>query len=372
MDFSLTGDHLALRDAVRKFCDGEYPLHQCGNAEAATLSASRWAALAELGLFGLDISAAYDGSGLTAVEIMLAAQELGRRLGGGSWIASNLPAAYILSKAGRDAQRSTWLPKIAVGRRRLSLAYLESGWRYDLAKPAVTAVQQNRGWLLNGTKINVPGADAADGFVVSAGDDALFIVDARTPGVSVQSFRTLDGRAAGHVTLDGATVSGEALITGAGRAVLQAAIDYATAALCAEATGAIEALIDLTTDYLKTREQFGQPLVKFQVLQHGIADALIDLEQSKSMACVAALAAGSEDAGQRARLISAAKVTIGNAARRVGQWAIQMHGAMGMTDECRAGHYAKRLLVINQMFGDASYHLQRFIKHMAQGNGNES
>ena len=365
MDFSLTDEHIALRDAVRKFCDSEYELHQRGNAESTELSAVRWAALAELGVFGLDISADYGGSGLTAVEIMLAAQELGRGLAGGSWIAGNLPAAHILSKAGSDGQRATWLPDIAMGAKKLALAYAEPGWRYDLAKPTASVVRKAGGWLLNGTKTNVLGAETADGFLVSAGHDMMFIVDAKASGISIQPFPMIDGRAAGHVMLKDVMVPADALIAGAGFAVLQAAIDYAVAALCAEATGAMEALVDLTSEHLKTREQFGQPLMKFQALQHKIADMLIDLEQSKSMACVAALAADSGDAAQRTRLVSAAKVTIGNAARRVGQWAIQMHGAMGMTAECRAGHYTKRLLVINQLFGDAAYHLQRFVKQAA-------
>ena len=361
MDFSLTDEHLALREAVRKFCDGEYELHQRGNPESTKLAASRWGSLAELGIFGLDIAADYGGSGLTAVEVMLAAQELGRGLGGGSWIGGNLPAAYIISKAGSAAQKAEWLADIAAGRKKIALAYAESGWRYNLAKPATKAARQEGGWILNGTKINVPGAESADAFLISAGDNLFFIVDAKSKGVSIQPFPMLDGRAAGHIMFKDVFVSEYTLIKAANHKTLQSAIDYAEAALVAEATGAIEALIELTVEYLKTREQFGQPLIKFQTLQHKLADILIDLEQSKSMACVAALAAESNNIKKRTSLISAAKITISNAGRRTGQWAIQMHGAMGITDECRAGHYAKRLLVISQMFGDATYHLRRFM-----------
>ena len=133
----------------------------------------------------------------------------------------------------------------------------------------------------------------------------------------------------------------------------------AIAALCAEAVGAVDALLVQSAEHLRTRKQFGAPLAKFQVLQHRMADMAIVLEQLKSMACAAAMAVEADDAAQRRRLVSAAKVLVGQQGRQVGLWAIQLHGAMGMTDECRIGHYAKRLMVIGQMFGDAAWHLQR-------------
>jgi alkylation response protein AidB-like acyl-CoA dehydrogenase len=141
--------------------------------------------------------------------------------------------------------------------------------------------------------------------------------------------------------------------------LIEQALDRACAALCAEAAGAIDALLTMTAEHLKTRKQFGAPLAKFQVLQHRMADMLIALEQVRSMACAAAMALDAPNAAQRRRLVSAAKVIAGQAGRHAGEWAIQLHGAMGMTDECRVGHYAKRLIVINQLFGDASHHVQR-------------
>jgi len=146
---------------------------------------------------------------------------------------------------------------------------------------------------------------------------------------------------------------------GAAYPLLEKAADRATAALCAEAAGAIDALITMTAEHLKTRRQFGAPLAKFQVLQHRMADMLIALEQVRSMACAAAMAIDAPDVAQRRRLVSAAKAIAGQAGRQVSQASIQLHGAMGMTDECRVGHYARRLLVINQLFGDASHHLHR-------------
>jgi pimeloyl-CoA dehydrogenase len=382
MDFSLTDDHLALQDAVRRFCDGEFPLHERGNPETRAQAAQRWTAMAELGLFGLDLDPAYGGSGQGAVEVMLAAQEFGRCLGGAGWLAGVLPAAHLIASAGTTAQREAWLPAIAAGSRKIVLAHAEADARYTLAKVSVRAAKAGNGWRIDGQKTLVPDGGEAHAFVIVArtsgtsgdtGGLTLFIVDANAPGVSVQPFRTLDGRGAAHVSLDAVTVDASAVLghVSDGHAPLAAAVDRASAALCAEATGALEALIELTAEHVKTREQFGGPLAKLQVLQHRIADMLIALEQCRSMACAAAVAVGENDASERRRVVSAAKVVTAKASRQIAQWAIQMHGAMGMTDECRAGHYARRLLVLDQLFGDAAHHLQRFMAEHAAPAGHD-
>ena len=371
MDFSLSDEHLALRDAVRRFCDGEYPAHQRGEAEPAELAAARWAGMADLGLLGLPLADDVGGSAQGPVEMMLVAQELGRALGGAGWLSSVVLAGQLLDEAGSQGQRQRWLPALAGGEARMALACSEADARYDLSRVATLARRDGAGWVLDGTKTLVLEAGSADVFLVVArtagdADDAaglsLFLVEAGTSGLSLREFSTLDGRRAAHLTLRGVRVAADALVGEAGAALplVEAATDRASAMLCAEAVGALEALIELTAEQLKTRKQFGSTLAKFQVLQHRIADMLIALEQGKSMACAAAMAVQEGEPAQRRRLVSAAKVLAGQAGRQLGQWAMQMHGAMGMTDECRVGHYAKRLMVINQLFGDASHHLRRF------------
>ncbi|WP_280150770.1 acyl-CoA dehydrogenase [Piscinibacter sp. XHJ-5] len=370
MDFSLNDDHVALRDAVQRFCDGEYPAHQRGNLETPELAATRWAGMAELGLLGLPFDPELGGSGQSAIELMLVAQELGRSLGGGAWLSSVVLAGQLLAKAGTPAQCSRWLPALASGDLRLALAFGEADSRYDLSRVATAARTVNGVCRIDGRKTLVLDGDTADVFFVvarSAGATrephglTIFAIDAKARGVHVRPFATLDGRHAAHVDFDGVEVGADAIVGTAGEALplLESAVDGAAAALCAEAAGAMEALLDLTAEHLKTRKQFGAPLAKFQVLQHRVADMLIALEQVKSMACAAAMAVDAGDAPQRRRIVSAAKSLVGQLGRQVGLAAIQLHGAMGMTDECRAGHYAKRLLVINQLFGDAAHHLQR-------------
>jgi alkylation response protein AidB-like acyl-CoA dehydrogenase len=173
----------------------------------------------------------------------------------------------------------------------------------------------------------------------------------------------LDGQRAADVRLDGVRVGPDAAIgqPGAGWAVLEAALDYGAGLLCAEAVGAMDALFAATLDYLKTRQQFGVPIGKFQALQHRMADMYIHLEQARSMALLAAVRLRGDDAAERRQAVSAAKYRVGQAARFVGQQAVQLHGGMGVTDELPAAHYFKRLTTIELSLGDADHHLARFM-----------
>jgi pimeloyl-CoA dehydrogenase len=366
MDFSLNDDHLALRDAVRRFCDGEYPAEHRGNTETPGQSAKRWSGMAALGILGLPFAADVGGTGQGAVEVMLVAQELGRALGGGAFVASTVMAGELLRRLASETQQRQWLPAMAASRIQAAVALYEDGLRYDWQRVRTQATATPEGYVLEGRKTLVLHGDTADLLLVAArttedGGLTVFALDACAPGVQVQGFDTLDGRRAAHIRFDRVAVGADRALgtTGEADGAIEAALDAATAALCAETVGAVEALLAHTAEHLRTRKQFGASLAKFQVLQHRLADMAIGLEQLKSMACAAAMAVEAGDRTQRRRLVSAAKVLAGQQGRQIALWAIQMHGAMGMTDECRVGHYAKRLMVIGQLFGDAAWHLQR-------------
>ncbi|MEN9905160.1 MAG: hypothetical protein RLZZ555_1725 [Pseudomonadota bacterium] len=369
MDFALNEDHLALRDAVQRFCDGEYPAEHRGNPETGPQGRQRWQAMAELGLLGLPLPADLGGSEQGPVELMLVAQEFGRALGGGAWLASTVMAGQLLARLGNEAQKQQWLPGLANGELQAALALQEAGTRYEWQQVSAQASRQAGGYVLNGRKTMVLAGDTADLLLVVArtsgtGNErqglSVLAVDSSAAGVQVQGFDTLDGRRAAHVSFDQVLVPQHCLLGEADQAAdaIEAVIDAANAVLCAEAAGAVESLLAQTSDYLKTRRQFGAPLAKFQVLQHRVADIAIALEQLKSMAAAAAAAQGDE-AGKRRRVVSAAKAYASQQGRQIGLAAIQLHGGMGMTDECRVGHYAKRLIQIGQMFGDSAWHLQR-------------
>jgi alkylation response protein AidB-like acyl-CoA dehydrogenase len=225
------------------------------------------------------------------------------------------------------------------------------------------------GWSISGAKATVHGAGAADTLLVSArvpgpGDGlSVFAIPRTLRGVRAREYLMIDGRGAADVTLEDATVGADGLLgdEGAARPALDDAHDIALAALCADAVGSLKALLDATGKYLQTREQFGQPIGKFQALQHRMADMLIHFEQAKSMAYLAAMQCETSDVVERRRVLSAAKALIGQSARFIGQQAVQLHGGMGMADELDVSHLFRRLTAMELTLGDTDHHLESFV-----------
>ena len=372
MDFSLAEERRLLQDTVKRFAAREYTFEQRRKRLAAEAGFSRamWKQLAELGVLGIGIAEDDGGIGGDAFDTMIVMETLGRALVVEPYLSTVVLGAGSISRAGNDAQRAQWLPAIAAGEKLLAFAHGEAAARYATSYVATRAVRHGEGWKLDGAKAVVLDGDSADALLVSArtggevsGTDgiSLFIVDPKARGVGIRGYRTQDARRAADVRLDGVEV-GDAMRLGAeGEAlpVIEHALDRANAALCAEAIGIIEALNEATLEYLKTRKQFGQPIGRFQALQHRMADMTIKAVEARSMAILAASAMASADAGERARRVASAKAFVGQAARFVGQQAIQLHGAIGMTDELVVSHWFKRLAMIDMTFGDADHHLGR-------------
>ena len=217
------------------------------------------------------------------------------------------------------------------------------------------------GIVLNGRKAFALHAHAADTLIISArvgegaGPVALFLVPSDSAGVKLHVAPALDGRRGAAVTLDKVRVPAATQMGDRdddATAVIDKVIDRGLLALCAEAAGAMVAVTGQTVEYLKTREQFGQPLSKFQVLQHRLVDMNIATEEARAITH-AALRASDLDAPDAQEKIWKAKVKTARSARFVGSQAIQLHGGMGMTDELAIGHYYKRLTMCETMFGDA-------------------
>jgi len=224
--------------------------------------------------------------------------------------------------------------------------------------------------VLRGRKARVLGGDAADAFIViarSSGgvDDAAGLtavrVDAGMPGVTVHRYAMHDGTRAADVAFDGVAIPPGNVLGPDGEAhdALERAVDGAIAAVAAEAVGAMSVLVDMTLDYLKTRKQFGRPIGTNQALQHRMVDMRIALEEARSMALYGALMMREPERAKRRKALSATKIEIDRTARLVGQEAVQLHGAMGVTEELAVGHYFKRLTMIALSFGDATWHLHR-------------
>jgi len=314
MDFKLTPEQGMLQDSLRTLLTRDYGF-ESRRARVGTeqgYSDATWAQFAELGLLGLAIPEADGGLGGDAFDTMVVMELLGRALVVEPYLSTVVLGARTLATAGSEAQKQEWLPDIMGGEKKLAFAHGEAAARYDPAFVETAARRQGDGWVLDGAKAVVRDALAADAILVSArtaGDKAakdglsLFLVDATAKGLSRRGYVTQDGGRAAEVTLKGVEVRNDSLVGAAGEAfpVIEQAIDRANAALCAEALGIIEALNAATLEYLKTRQQFGQPIGRFQALQHRMVDMTIKAVEARSMAIVAAAGAEEKDARERRR-----------------------------------------------------------------------
>ncbi|HUQ29295.1 MAG TPA: acyl-CoA dehydrogenase [Usitatibacter sp.] len=372
MHFALTDERRQLQDTIRRYLGREYAFEQRRKrlAAGAGFSPEIWRQMAELGILGIGIREEDGGLGGDAFDTLVVMEAMGRALVVEPYVSTVVLGAGIVGDAGNEAQRAAWLPGVAAGEKRLAFAHGEAAARYDASYVETRAAKQGNGWQLDGAKPVVLNGDCADAFIVSArssgkaadrGGISLFVVDAKAKGVVVRPYATQDGGRAADVRLESVTVGDDARLAPAGEAlpVIERALDRANAALCAEALGIIDALNEATLEYLKTRKQFGQPIGRFQALQHRMAEMTIKAVEARSMAILAAAAMSGADAKERARRVSAAKAFVGQAARFVGQRAIQLHGAIGMTDELVVSHWFKRLAMIDVTFGNADYHLGR-------------
>jgi alkylation response protein AidB-like acyl-CoA dehydrogenase len=373
MDFSLTEEQQLLRDTVARFVQNEYGFEaRKGIVGSATgWSAAAWAKFAEMGLLGVPFAEADGGFGGSAVDVMVVMQELGRGIVVEPYLSTVVLGGGLIAAAGSKPLRQATLPGIVAGERHLALAYGEPQSRHDYRDVTTRAQSSGGEYVLNGRKSVVLHGATADTLIVSArtagrqrdgGGVTLFMVNAKAHGVSVHDYRTIDGLRAADVELAEVRVGADAVLgpVDGGLPLLEHALDRGAAALCAEAVGVMEALNALTLDYLKARQQFGQPIGRFQALQHRAVDMLIHAEQAKSLVCLAAARADSADAGERRRAVSAAKSLIGRSGRAVAKEATQLHGGMGVALELPAAHYAKRLTMIDFWLGDADWHTERF------------
>lgn len=375
MDFIYNEEQAILKGSVARFSAA---LRTASDKNVLTPT-DRWSRFAEMGLLGLPFDEEFDGIGGGGVETMIVAEELGRHLLTDPYIPVVVIAGRLLADHGDDGQKASLLPRIADGSLVVVPAFGEPNSRYSLSWIETTAVPSGSdGFVLTGRKAVVLDGGEADLLLVTArvsgaiDDEAgvtVFLVPTNLPGVTRRLSATLDGRNVAEITLDGVRVERTAIIgaSGMGFAVVERAVDFGVAALAGEAVGAMSALFDMTVEYLQTRRQFGVPIGKFQALQHRVVDMRVELELARSIAAGAAIAADLGDPRERSRIISAAKVQIGRSSRYIGQQAIQLHGAMGMTDEYGAGRYVKRLLVLSSLYGDVDHHLERFVSVSCYG-----
>ena len=373
MDLSLSVEHSILRDSVERFVRKSYPFDKRRKIvdENKGFLQENWQKFSKLGWLGLNLSEEFGGNGGSAVDTMVVAEALGPGLILEPFLETVVIGSKLIQVGYNEKQKSEFLSNLVRGRLILTFAFAEPQSRYSLSDVQLSAKPNGDQFVLNGKKAVVRHASSADKIIVSArtaGDRrdkrgiTLFLVERNSPGLSRRDYRLQDDIPASELIFDNVCLRRTAIIGDLDCALpmVELVVDHGIAMVCAEAVGIMSALYTATLQYVKTREQFGQPIGKFQVIKHRMVDMLMACEEARSMAYMATLKLDESDPNVRKRAASAAKVSIGKAARFVGQQSIQLHGGMGMTDELDVGHYFKRLTMIDILFGDVDFHLKRY------------
>jgi alkylation response protein AidB-like acyl-CoA dehydrogenase len=360
MDLRYDSEHVLLRESAEKFLGERYDYRTFQRIAASEAGFSReiWAEFAKLGWLGLPCAPEDGGNGGGPVELSVLMEVFGRHLVIEPYLATVVLGGGLVTALGSAAERRAILPDVVEGRCFLAFAH-------DDRETPTGARRTGSGYVLQGRKKVVLGGAMANTLLVSArlGDSGIgvFVLPRETRGLTLRPYRMLDGGRAADVDLTEVAVLSSALLGGhenAGGAI-ESVLHRAIAALSADAVGAIGAMVKATVDYAKTRVQFGQPIANFQALQHRLVRMKINEEEARAAAQFATLSLdGAME--MRPRAISGAKAKIGRCARRVHQEAIQLHGAIGTTNELSLGGYARRLIAYESLFGSTREHLRRY------------
>ena len=365
MDLSLTEEQRLLRDSAERFVADRISAEERRRVAASTQdeSAALWPRYAELGWLALPIAEAYGGLGGGATEVAILMEAFGRALAISPYFSTVVLGVGLIAEAGSDTQKAVLLPRVASGELRLAFACAERGRRFDLAAIDTRAEPAGDGWVLSGRKIGVMDGPSAHQWIVSARSPqgiGLFLVPAGAEGAAMRDYANVGGGRAGELMLSNVRLRADARLGDRADALpaITAAVDRGLAALCAEAVGMMDHLLAATVEYTKVRHQFGKPLSANQVVRHRLADMAIACEEARAATLRATLQADAPP-DQRGRAVSGAKAKVGACARFVAEQAVQLHGAMGVTDELDIGLYLRRVLMFETLFGGSDEHYRR-------------
>ena len=372
MNFELSDEQKMIQQSVERFVQENYDLSNRIkiSSEDPGYSKEYWSSMAELGWLGLAFDEEDGGFGGNQIDTLVLMEQFGKGLVLEPFLANIVLGGGAIKRGGSAKLKESIIPSLIDGSLQLTLAYAEEQSRFDLEDIATAAREDDGNFVLNGKKSMVLNAESADKIIVVARTNgsqvdkegiSLFLVNADSDGLERENFPTVDGLRASEISLNDVKVSPENLIgeKDKGFEILQAVANDAILALAAEAVGAMEVLYKDTVEYTQQREQFDHPMSEFQVLQHRMVDMFMEYEQCKSMLYRATMESVQDPIAAQ-RTIHGLKHLIGKSGLFVGENAVQLHGGMGVTEELRVGHFFKRLLVIDSMFGNADHHLQKF------------
>lgn len=355
MNFELNEDEEMLKSLTERFVTDHYD-HDSRRtflAEPNGFSSANWALLGELGLIAAPFPEEFGGLDLDATGIATVFEALGRGLVVEPLAEAVVLAGRLFATTAGEALREAWIEDLISGTRRLALAHAESHARDGMTWVETRARQDGDGWTLDGSKPYAIAGGNADAYIVSArisgepGDEdgvGLFLVPADAAGVTSRNWHLADGSVAVELTLEGVSIPSGNRLEGGLEAIAEADV-MAALARSAEALGIMQRLFDETIDYLRTRDQFGTPLGKFQAIQHRMVDQYAAIEQCRGLLSLALVSWGSE---RFAEAVHGARAAIAEASVTLGHEMIQFHGGMGVTDELAIGGGHKRLLVLSR------------------------
>ena len=366
MTWVLDEQRRMLRDSAQTFLSERAPvshLRALRDAnDAAGHSPALWRGFGEQGYSATLVPEALGGLGLGVTEAALIAEQIGHTLAPTPFFSTAVVAAWLLKTAGTPGQQMAWLPRIAAADVVMALAVDEQS-RHRPQMLATTAAREGGGWRIDGQKLFVVDGHVADAMIVAAradGGSALLLVPANAPGLQVERTVMVDAHNAARVRLDGVRVRSDALLgsVDTGASLLEGVLDVGRAVGAAEMLGLADEVFERTVGYLKERKQFDRPIGEFQALQHRCAELFCDLELTRAIVRQAVKAI--DDAAADAPLrVAQAKARACITANRAVQEAVQMHGGIGMTDELEIGLFMKRARVLQDLFGDAAFQMDR-------------
>lgn len=361
-----------LRSTVQRFVGDRHDFETRRRRLAGGSPPETWGEMAELGLLAVPFAEEVGGIGGGPLELAIVFEEFGRGLVLEPYLSSIVLAGGIIRYLADDDQKSWLLGGLIAGERRLAFAYAEPNARYNLAAVQTRAMRSGAEFIMSGTKSVVFGAPHADScfVVVRTGGDAnersglsILLVPLDAPGLERRPYICVDGTPAAELVFNDVRVPEAALFGPLGEAfsTIERVVDEATVAVCAEAVGAMQALNEKCLEFAKTRHAFGQPIANFQAIQHRLVDMRLATEEAGAITLKAASELAADADGAR-RSVAACKTLVGEEAAFVGKNAVQLHGAIGMTDELDIGHYFRKLTAIQSIFGSADYQMRRYIE----------
>ena len=362
MNLDYNDEQNMLREQIQKFCESEYDFYKREEIVKSSndFDENVWNLFAEQGWLSMPFSEQSGGLGFGPIELSILFEEFGKALVIEPYLSTVVLSGTLLDKS-TFSEKNDLIEKICTGSIHISLAYAEVDNGYDYLNPSTTLDSK---FVLNGTKTLVLNGSNAEKIIVTCTNDEtlnIVLLDANTPGVSINSFSTVDGQSCSEISFENVKLDKSNIIATGNDAenLLKETINLATLCICAEAVGCMESCYHKTLEYTKGREQFGQPISGFQVLQHRMVDMFIESELAKSLLIKAMLEVNNRS-DEMYKHVSALKSYVGKSGKLSAKEAVQLHGGMGVSEEMMIGHYLKKMISIDALFGNADYHLKTF------------